>query len=101
MTDLQVEVEPGGKTLGIHILEAEEPELPESDRANHLLKELLPRGARLDGKLQFGIHSGDAHIHLQENKRRSYRLGMTRASQVRWDRVVRRVLKEGREAGVE
>lgn len=70
MTNLHIEVEPGGKTLGIQILEAEEPDLPESDCAYHLVKKLPSRSARLDGKLQLGIHAGDAHIYLQEHRNR-------------------------------
>ena len=40
------------------------------ERQPHLVKELLPRGAGLDGELQLGVHGRDAHVHLQSARER-------------------------------
>lgn len=32
----------------------------------HLVEQLLPCGVGLDGKLQLGVHGGDAHVDLQD-----------------------------------
>lgn len=36
----------------------------------HLVKELLPGGAWLDGELQLSVHGSDADIHLREEENR-------------------------------
>lgn len=36
----------------------------------HLVKELFPRGRRLDRELEFGVHGRHAHGHLPEMKER-------------------------------
>lgn len=60
--DLFIKFQPGRKSFIVYILEAEVPHFPEANRLYHLIKELLPGGVWLDGKLQLGIHGGHPDV---------------------------------------
>lgn len=89
-TDLLIEFEPRDVALTVHILEPEEPHLPQSHRLHHLrtrttlspeggggtdrksqalcahlIKQLFSCGVWLNGKLQLGIHGGHTDIDLK------------------------------------
>jgi hypothetical protein len=65
---LFVELQPRGVALTVRVLEAEEPNFTQADRLDHLIKQLLASGRRLDGKLQLRIHRRHTYIHLQHNQ---------------------------------
>ena len=61
--DLLVEFEPRLVTLAIGVLEAEEPDLAQSDGLDHLIEKLLAGRVGLDGELQLRVDRGDADVH--------------------------------------
>lgn len=64
-----VELEPRGVALGVHVLQAEEPDLPEADGLHHLIEQLFSGGVGLDRELQLRVHGRHPHIYLLEGKK--------------------------------
>lgn len=62
---LFVQLDPREVTLGVCVLEAEEPHLPQADGFDDLVEQLLAGGALLYRKLQLRVHRRDAHVHLE------------------------------------
>lgn len=62
---LFVQLDPREVTLGVCVLEAEEPHLPQADGFDDLIEQLLAGSALLYRKLQLRVHRRDAHVHLK------------------------------------
>lgn len=62
---LFVQLDPREVTLGVCVLEAEEPHLPQADGFDDLIEQLLAGSALLYRKLQLRVHRRDAHVHLE------------------------------------
>ena len=60
---LLVELQPGRVVFGVGVLQAEEPDLPETNGFDDLIKELFASRVGLDGELQLRVDGRDANIH--------------------------------------
>ena len=60
---LLVELQPGRVVFGVGVLQAKEPDLPETNGFDDLIKELFASRVGLDGELQLRVDGRDANIH--------------------------------------